>query len=123
MALSKRADRSVFRAHGFIDLNWKMYVVECGRESDHSCLRKLQSVDLDLQTVKSNSPRFPGTSLQRDRWDSSPTPTSPPSSMNGCVSLRVSTCQVPYSDATWQFGHTKELTGESARRRPASTLW
>src|SRR6267378_3140513 len=70
MALSKRADRSVFRAHGFIDLNWKMYVVECGRESDHSCLRKLQSVDLDLQTVKSNSPRFPGTSLQRDRWDS-----------------------------------------------------
>jgi len=68
--VSHRADRIVFRAHGFIDLNWKMCIAESGRETDHPSARKLLAVDLASHSVKPRSPRFPGTILQRDRWDS-----------------------------------------------------
>ena len=40
-----------------------------GRDTDHFSVRKLRAVDLVLRTVKLNTPHFPGTSLQRDRWD------------------------------------------------------
>src|SRR6266481_3031374 len=70
--MSHRVERIVFRAHGFIHLNGEgePWIADSGRETDHRSVPKLRAVDLDLQTVKPNSPHFPGTSLQRDRWDS-----------------------------------------------------
>jgi hypothetical protein len=68
--VSHRADRIVSLAHGFIDLNWKMGIAESGRGTDHPSARKLLAVDLASHSVKPRSPRFPGTILQRDRWDS-----------------------------------------------------
>src|SRR6266481_5059429 len=72
--MSHRVDRIVFRAHGFIHLNGEgePCIADSGRETDHPSVPKLRAVDLDLQTVKPNSPHFPGTSLQRDRWDFQP---------------------------------------------------
>ena len=40
IALSQRADRSVFRAHGFIDSNWKSRAADYARETDHLEMRK-----------------------------------------------------------------------------------
>ena len=60
--MSQRGDRNVFRAHGFL--------CPTGRETDHHCTSKLQTLDLALQMVKPHSPQFLGTVLQGDRWDS-----------------------------------------------------
>jgi len=43
-----------------------------GRETDHLFAVRLRGVDLASQEVKPHSPSFPGTILERDRWDSQP---------------------------------------------------
>jgi len=60
--MSHRVDRIVFRAHGFIHLNGEAepWIADSGRETDHPSVPKLRAVDLDLQTVKPNSPHFSG---------------------------------------------------------------
>jgi len=69
ITVGERADRNVFRVHGFIDLNSKSRAADAGRKTDHPFAVRLLVVDLALETVKPHSPKFPGTSLQRDRWD------------------------------------------------------